>query len=336
MKKIALLLAIGFLQVVTSQNKEYRVKKSNINSNQSNFGVAFCSDDFVIYTTSDKENKRRVDTDFYLGYLDDDGNIKNSKKLSDNVNSKFSEIDVVFSRDFKTVYFTRKTSYRRSKPHYKLFKADVVTPGYWINIRPLWFNGDKYSVAHPCLSNDGKTLYFASDMPGGYGGLDLYKSIIYDDGKLGKPKNLGKRFNTIVDDTTPFVDENNVLYYASNGRSGYGGFDIYKVNLNDKSIPENVGKPINSAKDDYYYVERYNDNCGHFVSNRESKKGANDIYYFEITNKEKLKKLHAIPFTEEERKEAYNRNQLSKNSKLSNKKQDKATLAKRRKELLGY
>ena len=335
MKKIVLLLAIGFLQVVTSQNKQYRVKKSNVNTNQTNFGVAFCSDDFVIYTSKIKKDKRRKDTDFYLGYLDEKGNIINSHRMNNDINSKFFEVDLVFTKDLKTVYFTRKTNYRRRDAHYELFKADVVTPGYWINIRPLWFNGDNYSVAHPCLSNDGKTLYFASDMPGGYGGLDLYKSIIYDDGKLGKPKNLGKRFNTIVDDTTPFVDENNVLYYASNGRAGYGGLDIYKVNLNDKSIPENVGKPINSSKDDYYYVERYNDNCGHFVSNRTSSE-EDDIYYFEITNKEKLKKLHAIPFTEEERKEAYNRNQLSKNSKSSLKKQDKATLAKRRKELLGY
>jgi hypothetical protein len=326
MKKIALLFALAFLQVITSQNKEYRIKKSNISSEKNNFGIAFCSDNFVIYVGSDKNNKRRMDTDFYLGYIDDNGNITNSKKLSNEVNSKFSEIDLVFTKDFKTVYFTRKTNYRRSKPHYELFKADVVTPGYWINIKPLWFNNKGYSVAHPCLSPDDKMLYFASDNPDGYGGWDLYKSIIYDDGKLGRPKNLGKRFNSVVDDTTPFIDQDNRLYYASNGRAGYGGMDIYEVNLNDKSNPVNVGKPINSTKDDYAYVEKYNANYGHFVSNRNSVKGQSDNYYFEIVNKKANKIQKEIPFTEEDRRNIYS----SKNNKT------KEEIARQRKEMLGY
>jgi len=328
MKKIAFLFALSLMQVVTSQTaKEYRIKKSNINTEDVNFGISFCSDDFVIYVSSDSGNKRRVDTDFYLGYLDETGNIVNSKRLSGDVNSKFSEIDLAFTKDFKTVFFTRKTSYRRSKPHYELFQADVVTPGYWINIRQVWFNAKGYSVMHPCLSPDDKMLYFVSDMDGGLGGLDIYKSIIYDDGKLGRPKNLGKRFNSIVDDTTPFIDKNNTLFYASNGRAGYGGFDIYAVNLNDKSLPYNVGKPINSNKDDYYYTEKYDDNLGHFVSNRSSKDGSNDIYYFEITNKKKHKDLPRIPFSEKDRKESYSK----KNNVLN-----KEDIAKQRKEILGY
>ncbi len=335
MKKIALLFALGLMQIVTSQNhKEYSIKKSNISAEKNNFGISFCSDDFVIYVASDENNKRRLDTDFYLGYLDENGNIVNSKKLSDEVNSKFSEIDATFSKDFKTVYFTRKTNYRRSKTHYELFKADVVTPGYWINIQKVWFNDKGYSVAHPTLSADNKMLYFASDMPGSYGGFDLYKSIIYDDGKLGKPKNLGKRFNTVVDDTTPFISEDNILYYASNGRAGYGGLDVYAVNLNDKSNPYNVGKPINSNKDDFYYVEKYDDNRGHFVSNRDNTNGKNEIYYFEITNKDKLKKDQIIPFSEKDRKESYSKANKFKSAAKSIK--TKEEIARQRKELLGY
>lgn len=334
MKKIALLFALGLMQIVTSQNKEYNIKKSNINTDKNNFGISFCSDDFVIYVKSDKNNKRRLDTDFYLGYLDENGNIINSKKLSDEVNSKFSEIDAAFSKDFKTVYFTRKTNYRRNKTHYELFKADVVSPGYWINIQKLWFNDKEYSVAHPAISPDGKMLYFASDMPGSYGGFDLYKSIIYDDGKLGKPKNLGKRFNTVVDDTTPFVSEDNTLYYASNGRAGYGGLDIYAVNLKDKSNPYNVGKPINSNKDDFYYVEKYDDNKGHFVSNRDCTDKKKDIYYFEITNQKKLKAEKTIPFSEQDRKNSYSKSNKFKGASKTVK--TKEEIARQRKELLGY
>ena len=316
------------MQIVTSQtHNKYSIKKSNINTKKDNFGISFCSDNFVIYTGTDKNNKRRLDTDFYIGYLDASGNIINSKKLSGQVNSKFSEIDAAFSKDFKTVYFTRKTNYRRNKTHYELFKADVITPGYWTNIKKIWFNDKDYSVKHPTISTDGKFLYFASNMPGGYGGFDLYKSIIFDDGKLGKPKNLGKRFNTVVDDTTPFISDDNTLYYASNGRAGYGGLDIYAVNLNDKSNPYNLGKPINSKGDDFYYVEKYDENRGHFVSNRDDKKGKNKNYYFEIINRKKRKNNNAIPFSEKDRKRSY-----SKTKKIKTKKE----IAKERKEILGY
>jgi hypothetical protein len=332
MKKIALLFSLCLMQIVFSQNKEYIIKNSNINTDKDNFGITFCSEDFVIYVGTDKSNKRKVDTDFYLGYLDETGNIINSKKLSGNVNSKFSEIDAIFSKDFKTVYFTRKTNYRRSKTHYELFKADVVTPGYWINISKVWFNDKNYSVAHPALSTDGKTLYFASDMPGSYGKMDLYKSTIYDNGKLGKPENLGKRFNTIVDEITPFINNVNILYFASDGRAGYGGLDIYAVNLNDDSNPYNLDKPINSTKDDYYYVEKLNDNKGHFVSNRDGGNGKTDIYYFEITNNKKIHKKINIPFSEKERKRIYSKNKPSK--KIKGK--EKTAKTKQRKELLGY
>ena len=339
MKKIALLFVMISIQIMFSQKKEYQLIKSNIGKNSQNFGIAFCSEDFVIYAQSDPKNKRRIDTDFYLGYLNESGKIVNEKKLSSEVNSKFSEIDATFTKDGKTVFFTRKTNYRRSKTHFELFKATVKTPGYWVNIQPVWFNSKNYSVMHPSLSPDDETLYFVSDMDGGLGGKDLYKSVLYKDGKLGKPKNMGKRFNSIVDDTTPFVDENNTLYFSSNGRAGYGGLDVYSVNLNDKSIPVNVGKPINSNKDDYYYIEKYKDNCGHFVSNRENiekKKNKNSIYYFKITNKDKLHVENAISFTEKDRKEMYKKEMIAKGTQKKSNKEDKEAFARRRKELLGY
>ncbi len=339
MKKVALLFVLIFVQTIFSQKKEYQLIKSNIGKNSQNFGIAFCSNDFVIYAKSDPKNKRRIDTDFYLGYLNESGKIVNEKKLSNDVNSKFSEVDATFTKDGKTVFFTRKTSYRRQKPHFKIFKATVKTPGYWVNIQPVWFNSNNYSVMHPSLSPDDKILYFVSDMDGGLGGKDLYKSIVYKDGKLGKPINMGKRFNSVVDDTTPFADENNTLYFSSNGRAGYGGLDIYSVNLSDKSVPVNVGKPINSSKDDYYYVEKFKDNCGHFVSNRENtenKKNKNTIFYFKITNKDKLQQEKAISFTEKDRKKMYKKEVVAKKTQKKVKKVDKEALARRRKELLGY
>ncbi len=290
MKKIALLLFIFSFQIVTSQNKEYNIKKTNINTKFSNLSIAFCNNDFVIYTAINEKNKRRKDTDFYIGHLNNDGIIINTKRLSDDINSTFSEIDLVFTKDQKKVYFTRKTNYRRNKNHFELFVADVVTPGFWKNIKKLPFNNKDFSVANPCLSLDEKTLYFSSDMSDSMGGMDLYKTVIYDDGNYGTPKNLGKRYNSIVDDITPFIDENNVLYFSSNGRAGFGGFDIYSVDMNTKEFPVNV-EELNSKSDEYYYCEKLNDNIGHFISNRSVEKESNQIYYFEISNKKKKEVL---------------------------------------------
>ena len=113
-------------------------------------------------------------------------------------------------------------------------------------------------MAHPALSKDEKTLYFSSDMPGGKGASDIYSVAINDDGSFGEPKNLGERINTEGKETFPFIGENNELYFSSEGHLGLGGLDIFVTNLNpqtkDEKLVVNVGKPINSSKDDFAFV----------------------------------------------------------------------------------
>jgi outer membrane protein OmpA-like peptidoglycan-associated protein len=129
------------------------------------------------------------------------------------------------------------------------------------------FNSTSYSVTNPSLSKDGKTLFFASNMPGGIGESDIWK-VSVDANGYGKPQNLGANVNTADKENFPFIGDDNTLYFASIGRQGLGGFDIYKGNLNTNEQPQNIGKPVNSEKDDFSFSFNSAANIGYFSSNR--------------------------------------------------------------------
>ena len=128
--------------------------------------------------------------------------------------------------------------------------------------------------SHAYLTRDGKTLYFASNMPGGYGESDIWK-VSVDSNGYGKPQNLGDKINTADRENFPFLGEDNVLYFTSLGRPGLGGFDIFKIDLNTSGPPENLGKPMNSEKDDFSFSFNKSANVGYFSSNRN---GTDAIY----------------------------------------------------------
>jgi outer membrane protein OmpA-like peptidoglycan-associated protein len=148
----------------------------------------------------------------------------------------------------------------------------------WKNVTAFAYNSSSYSVAHPWISEDGKKLFFASDMPGGQGGMDLY--VCHKEGDAwGKPVNLGKGVNTSENEVFPYFRKG-TLYFSSEGHSGYGGLDVYAVKEADKwQNPENLKSPLNSSKDDFgiYYKD---DESGFFSSNRDGGMGSDDIYSF--------------------------------------------------------
>ncbi|MES2763187.1 MAG: OmpA family protein [Bacteroidota bacterium] len=145
-----------------------------------------------------------------------------------------------------------------------------------------------YKTMQPYVSFDGTKLYFSSNRPGGFGGFDLYVCNIDEKGLTGEAKNLGKTINTVGDETTPFFHAiSNTLFFSSNGHVGIGGLDVFKSSLSTEdsvyTIPKNLGSPINSSKDDSYFIlDRYQ-NKGYFASDREDCPGGNcyDIYEFE-------------------------------------------------------
>jgi outer membrane protein OmpA-like peptidoglycan-associated protein len=164
----------------------------------------------------------------------------------------------------------------------KLYKSNFVN-NEWQNATELPFNSNQYSTAHPALSEDEKTLYFASDMPGTFGASDLYKVSINEDGSFGTPINLGASINTPGRETFPFVSDENEIYFASDGHPGLGGLDIFVAKISKDGIfknIQNIGRPLNSEKDDFAFFMDSKTRIGYFTSNRSGGKGFDDIYKF--------------------------------------------------------
>lgn len=169
-----------------------------------------------------------------------------------------------------------------------------------------------YRTMQPCLSPDGKLLYFSSNRPGGMGGYDIWVSTIDENGVTGAPKNLGTPFNTSGDEVTPFIHAvSGTLYFSSNGLPGLGGLDIFKCDYNSTdglfAFPQNLNAPFNSSKDDAYFILDRISGTGFFASDREDCPGGNCYKIFEFMNKPIKFSLEGIVFdaqTNEPLKEA--------------------------------
>lgn len=208
-------------------------------------------------------------------------NYSKVEKFSKSLSSKYHDGPLSFNAEFTEIYYTRSNM---EKSDDKIIRLKVYqskgTPGKYSEPRPLPFNSDEYSVLHPSLSDDGDILFFASDMPGGFGGYDLYASYL-EDGRWSPPVNLGPTVNTEGNEVFPYHHESGTLYFASNGLVGMGGLDIYKTteNYNTWSDPINLGYPINTVDDDFGFIINDEQTHGYFSSNRKGK-GGDDIYTF--------------------------------------------------------
>lgn len=210
----------------------------------------------------------------------------NSKKeLEGNINTKYNEGSIAITKDGNTMYFTRNdyNNKKRGKDadnitKLKLYRAKKAD-GKWGEVEELPFNNSSYSVGHPALSNDGKTLYFVSDMSGGKGGTDIYSVKISDDGAVSSPVNL-EALNTVGNEMFPFIASNDTLYFSSNGYPNLGGLDVYSSPLSNGSYEKatNLGMPINSSFDDFAFLID-SKGKGYFASNRENSN--DDVYSFE-------------------------------------------------------
>lgn len=229
-------------------------------------------------------------------YNEEDIEITKQKYIASNeINSPNHESTVTITKDGNTIYFTRNNTDGRSKISYdkegtsflKIYKA-TKQGNKWVNVQELPFNDDSYSCGHPTLSPDEKTMYFASDKPGGRGLSDIYKVAILDNGKFGEPVNLGSSINTEGKEMFPFIAQDSTLYFSSDGHINLGLLDIFKSNYlkaKDKKdiIVENMGAPFNSSNDDFGFFTNSDNQTGFFTSaNREDGKGGDDIYGFGV------------------------------------------------------
>ena len=288
----------NYLENIKKKSGKYIVESLTINSQFLDYGSAFYGNKLVFAsarTTNDflvrKSNwNNQSFLNLYQATIKPDGTLEKPEKLIDKLNTKFHESSPIFTRDGNTMYFTRN-NYNNGKKGkdekktilLKLYKA-TKTDNIWSDATELPFNSDQYSTAHPSLSPEEKALYFVSDMPGTLGQSDIWKVAINNDNSFGIPENLGKIINTEGRETFPFVTNDNILYFATDGRPGLGGLDIYSSNLDNATIsnPINIGEPINSKNDDFAFLIDSKNQSGYFSSNREGGKGSDDIYKFNI------------------------------------------------------
>jgi len=203
--------------------------------------------------------------------------------LEGSVNSDLHDGTATFNKLGTIMYFARNNDKGKNTSDIvdlKIYSA-TLNNKKWGDVVELPFNDDEFATCHPTLSADGNTLYFASNRLGGFGGMDLYKSI-RSGSYWSVPENLGKEINTAGNEIFPFIDQTGILYFASDGLSGVGGLDIYQTNLSNGNwtTPENLGEPINSTKDDFGYCKLANGEEGYFTSNRTGGLGSDDIYYW--------------------------------------------------------
>jgi outer membrane protein OmpA-like peptidoglycan-associated protein/tetratricopeptide (TPR) repeat protein len=234
--------------------------------------------------------------DLYVTKLEGE-RVKNSPKLfHQKLNTKYHEGPLVFFDNGKKAFFTRNNyhdgKYKESSEginKLQMYIAENIgAEGMPEKVVAFAYNNDEYSTGHPAISEDGKTLYFISDVAGGIGGTDLYMSKLVDN-QWQKPINMGKPYNTEGNEMFPFIAKGNVLYFASNGHGGLGGLDMFKTDLNDseKRII-NIGYPANTPADDFGMIIDETGKAGYFSSNRPNGKGDDDIYRYLNNKPDKL------------------------------------------------
>ncbi len=285
-----------YLKEIKKNSGRFNVAPFRYNSPYSEFAPSFYKEGLIFSSDRDTGNFARnrhtwTGTDFLDLYKVNADSLSAGTvvKLGDGVNTRLHESTSIATEDGTTLYFTRNNI--RKKKHIKdesgvirlkIFKASLIA-GVWSNIEELPFNNDAYSVAHPALSPDEKTMYFVSDMPGSLGESDIFKVSIKEDGSFGTPENLGRPINTEARENFPFVSSSEILYFSSDGHPGLGGLDVFAVQM-ENGIPNdgitNVGEPINSRYDDFSFIINEDTKRGYFASNREEGLGGDDIYEF--------------------------------------------------------
>jgi len=271
----------------------YSVKEVNFNTLKFDYSPVFYRDSSLVFIsnrdfTDLNKKKDKWTGDNYMklfkAEISSKGVFAEPEKFITDINSKFHEGPATFTSDFNTIYYTRNQAVKQKSIVDKnentllgIYSATLID-NKWTNLQKLPFCNDNYTVCHPALAQSDSFMIFTSDMPGGYGGMDLY--VTYGtNGVWGSPENMGDMINTAGNEVFPYLDVDNNLYYSSDMLVGFGGLDIFKsyYNKNKWSEPENIGVPINGPKDDFGLVINASFSTGYFSSNR---KGEDNIYMF--------------------------------------------------------
>lgn len=264
-----------------------------VNSSEPDFSPAFYANGLVFVSSRLKGGMVDHQTgqtyfELFFSPFNQEGIPQKAKLFSLEVNSALHEGPVTFDREENTIFFTRSNQQmgvsKADKNGHVVLKIYQAVRGLydWEGVTALPFNQDSFSCMHPALSPDGERLFFVSNMPGGYGGMDIY--MVDREGTVwGDPINLGPEINTARDEAFPFMHESGVLFFASNGHGGLGGMDLFAIDIGSArwGALRNLEFPINTTYDDFGIIIRPDGKKGYFSSNRKGGKGKDDIYFFE-------------------------------------------------------
>ncbi len=290
----------NYLEEIEQQSGRFKIENAGFNSKLSDFAPTFYQNRLIFASNRSNRNvTRRIHDwndqpflDLYQISIASENAKSTISKMPKVINTRYHESTAAYTKDGNTFYFTRNNytdkEYKQDDEgtnKLKLYRATFE--GEEWKVEELPFNSDQYSVAHPALSVDEKTLYFASDMPGGKGQSDLYKVTI-NGTEFGTPENLGDKINTESRETFPFISKDNKLYFTSDGHVGLGGLDVFVSTIdrtNGFGEVFNLGRPINSPADDFTFIINETTGTGYVASNREGGVGDDDIYIFTRTQK---------------------------------------------------
>lgn len=288
----------GFARKFTQDQDRFRLRTISINTPFSDFGAAWWGAERVVFTSARNVTvgiERRAAwndqpfLDLFSAEVTADGGLQNASPL-EGVNTKYHEGPATVSARGDELWFTRNNYFKgraqksqNGLSRLSLYKAHVDGAG-WGNVEQFLFNNSEVSIGHPALSPTGRELYFVSDMPGGFGGTDIY-ICREQGGQWSEPENLGPTINTPFNESFPFIAANGTLYFASNGHAGLGGLDIFAAEASSTGLfagAVNVGAPVNGPKDDFAFIIDAANKRGYFSSNRPGGVGDDDIYAFDM------------------------------------------------------
>jgi outer membrane protein OmpA-like peptidoglycan-associated protein/tetratricopeptide (TPR) repeat protein len=287
--------AISRLDVFLKDSVRFSVSQAPLNTANSDFSPSKFADGFVFVSSRERggvrEKTHSWTGDPYLSLFYAKGSLNSNPNISpfaDELRSEYNDGPAVFGPNGDEMFLTRNNSklpFRNDKTARLKIVFSKLVDGKWSEPVDLPFNRAQYNTAHACMSPDGKRLYFASDMPGGSGGMDLY--YVDRDGMVwSEPVNLGKSINTAGNDVFPYIGPDGKFYFSSDGWPGLGGLDMFKADLeNQTEDPVNAGYPVNTHKDDFGIWISADQTQGLISSNRKGGSGDDDIWSIDFVNK---------------------------------------------------
>lgn len=280
-----------FAEALKLQPQSWALDTISINSKGSEIAPAYYRSGIIYASTGEVTGNKneKLDKSAGLPFYDlyytakgSDGNFRSSSKL-EMVNTELHEAGAVFDTKSNQLIFTRNNYYKGKQltasdksVKLEMFVSQFVEAEFK-KAKPFVIGNKEYSVGQPCISPDGSIIIFTSDMPGGFGGTDLYFSQRMVEGWT-VPVNMGPVINTKGNEMFPFLASTGELFFASNWHPGLGGYDIFISERNQGSWakPANPGKPVNSSRDDFAFIMQ--NGLGYLSSNRPGGKGSDDIY----------------------------------------------------------